>query len=310
MNTRYLEEFLAFSELLNWTAAAKQLYTTRPTLVEHMRSLEAELGCPLVASEHGRPALTPAGRRFTRSAEETLEYWERVRGEYRELADNLLVVRVATGALPWIKPALYRARRAIQQRDPEKRVEISSLSKVPDTVESLRAGDLDVVVAGRKSYITDAELPVPDGLRGFRLGTAEIRFLMTRENPLFGQDELRAADLDGATVVLPPLIYAAWVRDGMAARLANRGARVTLRTMDFGDYDEYFAFDFGPMFGIVPTMLEPLYSIDELGEFRTFALADLPVQTTVFVLFRADFAAGGNGRALFEEMRRAVGEGG
>ena len=45
VNTRFLEEFLVLSEELSYSSAAERLFTTRPTLTEHMRSLEAELSC-------------------------------------------------------------------------------------------------------------------------------------------------------------------------------------------------------------------------------------------------------------------------
>lgn len=60
MNTRYLKEFLVIAEELNFSAAAKRLYTTRPTLSEHLAELEDELGCKLVERGRGKPALTPA----------------------------------------------------------------------------------------------------------------------------------------------------------------------------------------------------------------------------------------------------------
>lgn len=55
MNTRYLKEFLVIAEELNFSAAAKRLYTTRPTLSEHLAELEDELGCKLVERGHGSP---------------------------------------------------------------------------------------------------------------------------------------------------------------------------------------------------------------------------------------------------------------
>lgn len=306
LNTRFLEEFLVFSELLNWTVAAKQLYTTRPTLVEHMRSLESELGCKLVENIQGRPALTAAGRRFTRTAKETLENWDKVCKEYSDLADNLMTIHISPPSLPWIKPALYKARRAIQQRDPEKRIEISSLTGVPDTIDSLRHGDCDIIVANRKSYLSNDDLPIPDDLNGFELDTVDIHLLMTHENPLIDCENIRVANLDGATIVLPPNIYLTWKRDGMAQRFLDHGAHVMLRTMDFNGYDEYFDFEFASMLGIIPATLEPVYGIDQLEEFRIFALEDFPIQSTFFALFRADFAAQGNGKLLFDEMRKAA----
>ena len=85
MNTQYLKELLVFSEELNWTVAAEKLFTTRPTLVDHMRCLETELECKLIASgqRQPRPELTPAGRRFTRTAKELLGHWDATCNEYR-----------------------------------------------------------------------------------------------------------------------------------------------------------------------------------------------------------------------------------
>ena len=69
LNTRYLKEFLTFSREMNFYAAAKQLFITRPTLNEHIAELESELGCALVEKSKGKAALTPAGKRFVKTAE-------------------------------------------------------------------------------------------------------------------------------------------------------------------------------------------------------------------------------------------------
>ena len=143
MNTQYLKEFLVFSEELNWTVAADKLFTTRPTLVDHMRCLEAELECKLIASSQRqpRPELTPAGRRFTRTAKELLDHGDSTRVEYRELADNLLTMHVASSNLPWLETVLYKARRAIQERHPYKRIEVVPVSGARSSIEALDAGE-------------------------------------------------------------------------------------------------------------------------------------------------------------------------
>lgn len=312
MNTRYLEEFLVFAEELNWTVAADRLFTTRPTLADHVRALEAELECKLVLSGQGqaRPALTPAGRRFTRTAKELLERWDAVRTEYRELADNLLVVRVASSNLPWLETLLYKARRAVQEKHPYKRIEITPVPGTLASADALATGESDIVVAGYKSYLEqDARpRPLPEGTCGFPLVAEPIRLLMTQENPLFGQEVVRAADLDGATFVLPPDIYRSWTRDDVAARFAEHGARVTLRTLDFSGHTEYFTYEFGRMLGIVPTTLVPRYGIDAREEYRTFDCADLPLATRFFALCRREFAESENGGMLFAEMARIAEE--
>lgn len=307
MNTRYLEEFLVFSDLLNWTVAAERLYTTRPTLVDHMHALEAELECTLIVSEQGRPALTPAGRRFTRTSKELLEQWDAARNELSEMADNLLVLKVASSSLPWLESLLYKSRRAIRQLCPYKRIEISAQSGARSTVEALRAGQSDIVVAGYKSPLSPEERPLPDDLCAVRLGVETVRLFMTQDNPLSGKTEPCAADLDGGTIVLPPDAYRTWQRDEMSERFARHGAQVTLRTLEFDNYTEYFAFEFGDMFGAVPTTLVPRYGIDTREEFRTFTLADMPIESVYSALTTRAFAETENGALLLEELRRAAG---
>ena len=308
MNTRFLEEYLVFSELLNWTVAAERLFTTRPTLTDHIRSLETELECQLVANAQGRPALTPAGRRFTRSAKEVLEHWRSTCKEYRTMANNLLTVRVASSNLPWLETILYKARRSIQERHPYKHIEIIPAHGTMTSVEALKEGACDIAVAGFKSYLDESARPMPEGVCGFILDTERIRLLMTQENPLFDQAKIRAADLDRATFVLPPDIYRSWMRDGVEGKFAERGAHVTLRTLDFSGHTEYFTYEFGQMFGIVPTTLVPRYGIDAREEYRTFDCVDLPLETRFYAVCPSEFAASENGGLLFSEMRKIAAE--
>ena len=88
--------------------------------------------------------------------------------------------------------------------------------------------------------------------------------------------------------------------------LAAHGARVTLQTRDFSDHVEYFSYEFGRCLGIVPTTLAPRVGIDTREEYRAFTLADLPLRTSFFAVFKESFVATENGALLYEEMRRAA----
>lgn len=306
VNTRFLEEFLVIAEELNYSTAAERLFTTRPTLVEHLRSLEAELACKLVITQQRRIALTPAGSRFVQTARSVLASWEEVRAEYASLADNLLVVRVAASSLPWLETILHRARLAIHKAHPYKHIEIATDNGPLATVDALAERANDIAVVGYKRYCcTGDNSPLPPGLCGFHLRTEEIKLLATPESPLFDRAHIVAADLDGATLMLPPDIYASWQRDNMADQLARRGARVQLQTQGFSDHVEYFSYDFGPRLGIVPTTLIPRMGIDAREEYRAFSLDDMPIETSFFAVFKESFVATENGALLFEEMQRA-----
>lgn len=309
MNTRHLEEFLVFAQNPNWTVASEQLFVTRPTLVEHVRELEEELGCKLVESDHRQVSLTLAGRRFVQTAHDLLASWESTRKEYSALADNLLTVTVAASNLPWLETLLHKARTSIRERHPFKRIEIAVVNGTFTSVEALLEGKSDIVVAGYKTYLPDGSVPVlPEGTCGFPLRTEEIKLLMMFRNPLFAAERIRVCDLDGCTVVLPPDIYRSWVRDDVPARFAALGAHIDLRSGPFSDHTEYFAHDFGKAFGIVPTSLVPRFGIDTREEFRAFSLEDMRLETRFYAVFSKEYVATENGGLLYDEMRRLAGE--
>lgn len=68
MNIRQLEYFLAVSEQLNFTKAAKQFYISQTAVTLQIKSLEEELGVKLFDRTNRRVKLTPAGKTFQEDA--------------------------------------------------------------------------------------------------------------------------------------------------------------------------------------------------------------------------------------------------
>lgn len=304
MNTQQLKEFLFFAQTLNYSKAARGLFITRPTLCEHIHTLEAELGCRLVSSDKGGVRLTTAGGRFIKDAQDVLGAWDRTCARYQGLAKNLLVVTVAATNLPWLETLLYRARRALRDTHPSLEIEIATENGALASVEALQTHASDIVVAGYKSFLPREERPHSfEEMHAFALDTEEIQLLMTPESPLFSRRDVTVRDLDGTTFVLPPDIFRSWTRDHVVDFLAAHGARVSLRTLDFADHSEYFTYDFGKALGIIPTTLVPRFGISEREELRCVGISDVPLRTSFFAVFDDDFVASENGRLLFETMR-------
>ena len=205
VNTRYLKEFLVIAEELNFSAAAKRLYTTRPTLSEHLAELEDELGCKLVERGRGKPALTPLGRRFLGTASDLLGQWDEVVGEYRDLSDNLLTVTVSATNLPWLEAPLLRARHRIVEKWPEGKIDIDTDNGPLATVDALGERKNDIVVVGCTSFSEAGHRLLTKEHPGFVLNAETTHLFMTEDNPLLGRDTIRAADLDGAVLLLPPM---------------------------------------------------------------------------------------------------------
>lgn len=303
MDTRHLEEFLVFAEELNYTAASKRLFITRPTLVEHMNELENELGCKLITKEKNAIALTYLGNRFVKTASELLMTVSDTIQEYKSLEKNLLVVRIAASNLPWLETLLYQARKHIYDGSPQKQVEIVTTSGPYSTADALINNVNDLVVASFKDYLSENERVLPEGICKFKIKTEEIKFLMTPDNPLFKKREVMASDLDGAKVMLPPDLHDAYLRDKVVEHFASYGARIELLTKSFSDHAEYFNYDFGSMIGIVPTTLISRFGIAERVEYRAFALVDLPLKSDFYFMYCCKFAESENGKLFIDTLK-------
>lgn len=304
MNVRHLEEFLALSKTSNYTAAAQESHVSRPTLVEHMAELEAELGCTLFDKSEGRPILTPIGRRFVATATGLVATIADVVEEYRSLQGNYLSVRIAATNLPWLESSIHRAKRALEDMRPRKMVEIVATPGAASTVDALLDRSNDIVVTGRKNWEgCPSEAIMPCGVSGFELQTEPIMLLMTEGNPLFDKPDIEAKDLDGACLLLPPDIYNGYMRDGVAERFLKRGANVSLRPLPFGDHFEYFSHGFDKEFGVVPTTLIPRFGIDRRKECRVIELSDLKLATDFYVLYKDDFVEDETARLFIEALK-------
>ena len=103
MKLEYLNDFLVFSQTMNYSKAARRLYTTQPSLSNHIRALEKEIGVRLV-TEGLNPQLTGAGRELIGHASELLNQYNDMLAAVR-LAGNeaeditILVNEASMGAL-------------------------------------------------------------------------------------------------------------------------------------------------------------------------------------------------------------------
>lgn len=305
MDLRQLREYLVFAEELNYSLAAKRLFVSRPALAAHLAELEDELNCQLIDKHGGHATLTGAGKQFVDTARRLVADWEAVVETYRHLSDNLITVKVAASNLPWIEAHLFTARRALQKSHPEKQLSIVIENGPLSTIDALADDENRIVIAGYKQGSPASPLQ-STAVDGFIVSSEKILLLVTDRNPLFARETICTADLAGATLMVPPDIYAGYQRDSMAERFAARGATVSIATQGFADHFEYFSHDFGQTVGIVPTTLLPRFGIDQRPDLRVFSLADMDIASDFYVLFNRSFTATENGRLLFDEMRRAA----
>lgn len=83
MNLAHLRSFLAIAELGSFRAAARALSLAQPTISQHLKKLEADLGCGLVKRGRVECALTPSGEVLLGHARSLIAAADRARSAVR-----------------------------------------------------------------------------------------------------------------------------------------------------------------------------------------------------------------------------------
>ena len=81
MNLTTLQTFLAILDTGSLVRAAEKLNVTQSTVTARLKTLEEELGQPLILRQKSGATLTPAGLRLKRYAETMSELWRQARAE-------------------------------------------------------------------------------------------------------------------------------------------------------------------------------------------------------------------------------------
>ena len=147
MTIRQLEVFLAVARAQSFSRAAERIHLSQPTLSEHTRDLENELGVPLFVRRSRSVALTEAGRVFEDYATRvvsTLAAGRQALAELDGLQRGSLVIGASTTPGTYVLPALIaRFRTHYPGITIGLRIANSRLVE-----ERLRDGEVDVAVIG------------------------------------------------------------------------------------------------------------------------------------------------------------------
>jgi DNA-binding transcriptional LysR family regulator len=135
--------FLAVAREGSFSAAARRLYRTQPTVSMAIQKLERELGARLFERVGHGVRLTRPGRMLLESTGPLLEQWDRTRSLLKESADGVLrgPVQVGAGeaAIFYLLPGPIRS---FLRRHPRVEVVVRHHS-AEDTLTILREGEID-----------------------------------------------------------------------------------------------------------------------------------------------------------------------
>lgn len=194
MDLRHLRYFVAVAEERHFGRAAKRLHMAQPPLSQQIRQLEDELGVELLHRSTRRVDLTDAGRAYLERAHAILADVDEAAHHARRVAAGSvghLTIGCVGSATYSLLPALSRR---LTEELPGVDFSFRGEMLVPDQVEALRAGAIDVALL--RPPVADLTLTVRT-LRWDRLVVA-----VQAGHPLGRRKRLRVADLAGADLIV------------------------------------------------------------------------------------------------------------
>lgn len=207
MNTEFLREFTVFAKYLNFTAAAKAIPTSQPTLSRHIAELEEELGCNLYTRDSDIN-LTYAGSVLLFEADKLLHCEKRLKEAVGD-AKSVQCVRLKIENYPFMRTVMASTNKALdrlQNNHPELHVEVDFVppKKNLPIYDSVLTGYFDIAVLAHTSF-GEPDFSVPEGLEALPLRShrSKIGFFVSNKNPLAQANEVSLHDMDGAEILVP-----------------------------------------------------------------------------------------------------------
>jgi LysR family hca operon transcriptional activator len=195
MELRHLRYFIAVAEEGSLTVAAQnRLHTSQPSLSRQIRTLEEEVGTPLITrSVHGI-ALTPAGRVFLDHARLAVTQAEAGKQAARRAAQpdkaTLALGFLSGTEIDWLPQAM----RVLQDELPNIEVKLTS-DYSPRLAEALRNGVLDAAFMRPE--------PHAGGLVYRRVRTEPLIVVFPTRHPFAARKTIRLREIEGQPFIKP-----------------------------------------------------------------------------------------------------------
>jgi DNA-binding transcriptional LysR family regulator len=238
VDDRKLRYFVVVAEELNFTRASERLYATQSTVSATIRSLERELGSPLLTRTTRSVSLTDAGAAFLPEARAAIEALDRAKASVEPLSAGLrgsltlgTLSSLATVDVPALAGDFHRRYPAVTFR-----IDISSRGAAGH-VDRIKAGFLDL------AFVTNVdEDPALDIhlIRSFPLAA-----FVAVTHPLSRRQSVSLADLAAEPFIgLPTGFGLRTLVDDVFARNGLR-RQINVEVMDIATVPRYVAHEMG-----------------------------------------------------------------
>lgn len=198
MELRQLKYFLTAKKLLNFTAAAEQLYITQSTLSQQIKQLETELGIPLFNRIGKRITLTEAAEVFAIYAEKSIK---RANEGFLAMQDLLNLKRgtLRIGVSYGLRSTLISVLKSFSQKYPGIKIEIN-FGMTTMILEKLMNSELDFVLCFQDDRAEEHFQYQP-------LFTSEMTVVTAIDSEVSEQSSFKLKEISKMPLILPQIGY-------------------------------------------------------------------------------------------------------
>ena len=233
MELRHLEYFVAVAEERNFTRAAARLHIVQSAVSAAVKSLEQELGAPLLDRTSKRVALTDAGAALLPKARATLDAARDARDTVDEvrggLRGTLRIGTMTSVSLVDIPALMGRYHARFPGIDLRLAVAPSGSGTLADAVGE---GTYDMAFVSLPG-------PPPAGVALRELASDSLTLVVAANHPLAGRGQVPIAELDEETFIDFPLGYGNRVVGDRAFAAAGLTRRVAVEITNIADGADY-----------------------------------------------------------------------
>ena len=194
MTTKQIDYCIELAHSLNFSRAADNLFSSRPTLSYQIRLLEDEIGFAVFERSGKGASLTPAGAQFVsfltgmrEDLKRAIEQGQNFSARYTDSISINMMVRQAVYFLP-------EAMRLFSEKHPD--VQIIPQFQYKNGMDTFLKNEADILFALKEDT---RQIP---GVRVHDLFESHIYLIAGREDPLAGKNLLREEDLYGRTLMV------------------------------------------------------------------------------------------------------------
>lgn len=221
--------FMSVARHQSMTAAAREMFITRPAMTAQMNGLEGEMGCQLLIRDRKKIQLTPAGRRTLQTFEDVVAQLDTLQHDARRIQARLRgTLHIGFhGPTEWMHT--YEFWNSFSTANPGVDVELA-MDPWDRLVKSVLAGALDV------AFVELSEIDDSMGLVSCQLFDELCCVVVPRDHPFAQQDAVTMDQLRDQKLLLPDFRVSPRFFRGLQQSFRNAG--IAIHEMGQGNYSE------------------------------------------------------------------------